>query len=96
MKTQVDAGRGQEVGSRIRLSGRVFGVEPIVADRGIHAKVGTEEWSKVCHQMQADFKQSNFEAGVVNGVQAVTQNLARHFPSGSYDRNELPNKPVLL
>ena len=27
MATQIDAGRGQKVGSRIRLSGRVFGVE---------------------------------------------------------------------
>ena len=27
METQIDAGRGQRVGSRIRLSGRVFGVE---------------------------------------------------------------------
>jgi hypothetical protein len=27
METQVDAGRGQKIGSRIRLSGRVFGVE---------------------------------------------------------------------
>ncbi len=27
MKTELDAGRGQKVGSRIRLSGRVFGIE---------------------------------------------------------------------
>ena len=27
METQIDEGRGQKVGSRIRLSGRVFGVE---------------------------------------------------------------------
>ena len=27
METKIDAGRGQTVGSRIRLSGRVFGVE---------------------------------------------------------------------
>ena len=27
METEIDAGRGQTVGSRVRLSGRVFGVE---------------------------------------------------------------------
>ena len=27
METEIDSGRGQKVGSRIRLSGRVFGVE---------------------------------------------------------------------
>lgn len=67
----------------------------IVADRGIHAKVGAEEWRKVCHQMEAAFKQSNYEAGVISGVQAVTRHLVRHFPAD--DRgNELPDRPVVL
>jgi len=68
----------------------------IVADRGIHAKVDSQEWSKVCRQMEAAFRQSNFEGGVVAGVQAVTAHLKQHFPSDSHDRNELPNKPVVL
>ena len=33
METEIDAGRGQAVGSRIRLSGRVFGVELSVEER---------------------------------------------------------------
>ena len=68
----------------------------IVVDRGIHAKVDAQAWSKVCRQMEAAFRQSNFEGGVVSGVQAVTRHLTRHFPSDSHDRNELPDKPVLL
>ena len=68
----------------------------IVADRGIHAKVDSQEWNRVCRQMEAAFRQSNFEGGVVAGVQAVTQHLKRHFPSDSHDRNELPDKPVVL
>ena len=68
----------------------------IVADRGIHAKVGAEEWSKVCHQMETAFKQSNYEGGVVSGVQAVTQHLVKHFPADGHSRNELPDKPVVL
>lgn len=67
----------------------------IVADRGIHAKVGAEDWRKVCHQMEAAFGQSNYEGGVISGVQAVTQHLVRHFPSD--DRpNELSDRPVVL
>ena len=67
----------------------------IVADRGIHAKVGADEWRKVCNQMETAFKQSNYEAGVLSGVQAVTQHLVRHFPAD--DRgNELPDRPVVL
>ena len=68
----------------------------IVADRGIHAKVDSQEWSKVCRQMEAAFRQSDFEGGVVSGVQAVTRHLLQHFPSDNRDRNELPNQPVVL
>jgi uncharacterized membrane protein len=68
----------------------------IVADRGIHAKVGAEEWASICHSMEAAFGQSHYEAGVIAGVQAVTQHLARHFPLRSDDENELSNKPVVL
>ncbi len=68
----------------------------IVADRGIHAKVDSHEWSKVCREMEAAFGQSNFEGGVVSGVQAVTRHLKQHFPSDGHDRNELPDKPVVL
>lgn len=67
----------------------------IVADRGIHAKVGTEEWRKVCNQMETAFKHSNYEAGVVSGVQAVMRHLVRHFPAEDHG-NELPDKPVVL
>jgi len=68
----------------------------IVADRGIDAKVGPHEWDKVCHQMEAAFRQSDFENGVLRGVQAVTQHLVAHFPAGTGKRNELSDTPVLL
>ncbi len=67
----------------------------IVADRGIHAKVGTEAWGKICHQMEMAFKLSNYENGVISGVLAVTHHLVQHFPAD--DRpNELPDRPVVL
>lgn len=68
----------------------------IVADRGIDAKVSAQEWRKICQQMETDFKQSNYEAGVLSGVQAVTRHLAEHFPADGLSGNELPDKPVLL
>ena len=68
----------------------------IVADRGIHAKVGLEAWSKICRSMEGDFKQSNYEGGLVSGVQAITQYLAEHFPSGGLNRNELSDKPIFV
>lgn len=68
----------------------------IVADRGIHAKVGSQEWSKVCRQMETAFKQSNYEGGVLKGVQAVTQHLVENFPADGRGVDELPDKPVIL
>ena len=68
----------------------------IVADRGIHSKVGVREWGKVCHTMETAFKQAKYEWGVVCGVQAVTQHLMKHFPAAGAGQNELPDKPVVL
>ena len=68
----------------------------IVADRGIHAKVSSQEWNKICRQMETAFMQSDFEGGVVSGVQAVTRHLVEHFPADGRSGNELPDKPVML
>ena len=68
----------------------------IVADRGIDAKVSPQEWTAICQQMEAAFRESNYEGGVIRGVQAVTQHLVQHFPAGGHDGNELPDKPVVL
>ena len=68
----------------------------IVADRGIDAKVGPREWERICRKMEAAFRQADFEGGVVGGIQEVTRHLAEHFPPIGDDRNELPDKPVVL
>jgi len=68
----------------------------IVADRGIHAKVGPQGWEKICREMETAFRQGDFEGGMVRGIQAVTRHLAEHFPAAGDDRNELPDNPVVL
>src|SRR6516165_10479783 len=68
----------------------------IVADRGINAKVGAAGWEKICRAMEAEFRSGRFEAGVISGIQAVSRELARHFPPQSPQRNELPDKPVVM
>jgi uncharacterized membrane protein YgcG len=68
----------------------------IVADRGVHAKVGTTVWEGICREMEPFLQRGEFEAGVVHGIQAVTGHLARHFPARDGDRNELPDEPVIL
>ena len=68
----------------------------IVADRGIHLKVGSHEWDNVCKEMETAFGLLDFEGGVLGGVRAVTQHLAKHFPADGRRENELPDKPVVL
>jgi uncharacterized membrane protein len=68
----------------------------IVADRGIHSKVGAREWENICRRMEASFKQADYEGGVVGGIQSVTQNLIKHFPASVAGWNELPDKPIVL
>ena len=68
----------------------------IVADRGVHAKVRAHEWEAICRTMESAFKQGNYEGGVVSGILAVTQHLAKHFPAGGRSNNELSDKPVVL
>ena len=68
----------------------------IVTDRGIHAKVGSQEWEKICRTMETAFKQANYEEGVLSGIQAVTQHLVEHFPAVGDGQNELLDKPVVL
>jgi uncharacterized membrane protein len=68
----------------------------IVADRAIHARVGAAVWKTICAAMEAEFKQGRFEAGVVRGIEAVSQQLAKHFPEQRDGLNELPDAPVVI
>src|SRR5262245_11249576 len=68
----------------------------IVADRGIDAKIGAEGWEKICKEMEIDFRAGDFERGVIKGVEAVSRELATHFPRAGGGTNELPDAPVVL
>ena len=66
----------------------------IVADRGFNGRVSAQEWSDVCQRMEQLFSQGAASQAVIAGIQAAGALIARHFPAG--DRNELPDRPVLL
>jgi len=46
--------------------------------------------------MEADFRVGNFEIGVIKGIDAVSRQLAMHFPAQGVGRNELPDAPVVI
>jgi uncharacterized membrane protein len=68
----------------------------IVADRGIDAKVGVAGWEKICAEMESNFRAGNFAGGVIKGIQAVSRQLATHFPGHGGGNNELPDTPVVI
>lgn len=68
----------------------------IVADRGIHARVGAAHWKAICHAMEQKFRADEFESGVLEGVAAITALLQQHFPSDGINPNELQDYPVTL
>jgi uncharacterized membrane protein len=68
----------------------------IIADRGIDAHVGRAGWEAICQDMEAAFRGGQFERGAIAGIEAVSRELARHFPPQQGQRNELPDRPVVM
>lgn len=68
----------------------------ILADRGIHAHVGSEGWEQISREMERHFKQGDFELGVLHGIAKITEHLDKHFPSDGEDVNELSNAPIVI
>ena len=68
----------------------------IVADRGIHVRLGSEVWEAICQEMERAFRAGNFESGVIAGIHNVGNHLTRHFPAHSGKRNEIADVPVIL
>lgn len=68
----------------------------IVADRGVHRRVGDQGWQAICREMEAAFRNGHFEQGLVEGVQAVGRHLSRHFAGRDASGDELSNRPTVL
>lgn len=68
----------------------------IVADRGIHAKVGNAYWEELCKEVGRAFRKGQFETGVMDCIEAVSKQLIEHFPHKGGGKNELPDTPVVI
>src|SRR5215217_216803 len=68
----------------------------IVADRGIHARVGAPGWEVICREMEGAFREGRFEQGLTAGIEQVSAALKVHFPRTATGANELPDRPVVL
>ena len=68
----------------------------IIADRGVHRHVGADEWEHICRAMEAAFRAGRFDAGVIEGIDAVSRHLVRHYPRTANSANEVTDRPVIL
>jgi uncharacterized membrane protein len=64
----------------------------VLGDCGIHEKVGQEFWQNIACALSENFKHGDFTSGLVAGIEAVGENLARYFPYLENDINELPDE----
>ena len=66
----------------------------IVADSGINAKVAPDAWTRAVDAMVAAIKAGRPGDGFIAAVELCGAELARHFPPGELNPNELPNRVV--
>jgi putative membrane protein len=65
----------------------------LLADRGIHERVGKEAWQSTVDKVVGAIHHGQAKAGVLAAIDAIAENLARHFPPRDDDENELADAP---
>ena len=68
----------------------------ILADTGIDAKVPKGTWQELVEHLTSDIGAGRPGDGFVHAIQGVGKHLAKHFPPGSADPNELPDHLIIL
>jgi putative membrane protein len=66
----------------------------IVADSGINAKVDSAVWERAIAALVAQMKDGRTAEGFIAAIEQCGAVLAQHFPPGTLNRDELPNKLV--
>ena len=66
----------------------------VVGDVGVHERCGKEFWKKLVNDMQAHFKNEDFNRAVILAISEIEKLLAAHFPRTGDTINELPDEIV--
>lgn len=67
----------------------------ILGDAGINAKVSEGFWEEIKNEMASAFSQSEFAAGLENGILMAGQALSKNFPYQKGDVNELSDDIII-
>jgi putative membrane protein len=68
----------------------------IVADTSIAEKVDHETWQAIIDEMMPIIREGNLDDGLERGLKRCGDVLARHFPPGALNPNELPDHLIIL
>jgi putative membrane protein len=68
----------------------------VIGDLAISGRVSEEEWRSVIERLVAAFARGARKDGLVEAVREIGTVLARHAPREAGDRDELPNRIILL
>lgn len=68
----------------------------IVADEGINGKVSNKVWEDAIAAMTSAIGDGRLGDGFVAAIDRCGAVLAEHFPPGTINKNELPNKLVVI
>ncbi|HMJ89099.1 MAG TPA: TPM domain-containing protein [Candidatus Acidoferrum sp.] len=64
----------------------------VVGDEGIHQRCGNEFWNEIAAGMSERMKAGQFTDAIVNAIHQITDVLAKYFPGGGENPNELTNE----
>jgi uncharacterized membrane protein len=64
----------------------------VYGDEGIHKKVPENFWENTVDQMRQSFSEGKMKEGLLNGINALGENLATYFPVQGDDQDELSNQ----
>jgi putative membrane protein len=64
----------------------------IIADEGISAHVPQMEWQAAVDALTAHMRDGRIADGFIAAIRSCGEHLARHFPRGAGDRDELPDR----
>ncbi|HEY1047677.1 MAG TPA: TPM domain-containing protein [Bacteroidia bacterium] len=63
----------------------------IIGDKGINDVVPDGFWDEIKDSMVANFKNKQFQKGLVEGIHKIGEKLMEYFPFKGDDKNELSN-----
>lgn len=64
----------------------------ILADKGIHEKVGEEFWKVEVERVVEGIRRGKPAEGMIAAIRSIGDRLAVHFPHHDGDQNQLPNR----